>query len=305
VLKEFSQACLTVDILLFHRRLANPPALHCLLTLSSHNDSRTTVNVVPVEEPAQQEPTMAPTQELKADTPAVEEVPEDDGASVPQDEEEPQEYAATAVLQEDDEEQQGQPQANSTCGKVKVGVHEFDPRLQKETYILGVQAIRTFDDAMIEYNLTFAEYLTKTAGRTFDPPIKFEMAPNTMEGIFTEIEDQHLDFLYANPTAYSCVGVEFGAQPLATIISRLEVRGLTFDLDVFGGVIFTRSDNYEINTLDDLKDRVIAAGAISHIMAGQLQFYEMEKAGMSYIMDPKQVVFTYNQNDVVHGVLRG
>jgi ABC-type phosphate/phosphonate transport system substrate-binding protein len=36
-----------------------------------------------------------------------------------------------------------------------------------------------------------------------------------------------------------------------------------------------------------------------------LQFYEMEMAGMSYTMDPKQVVFTGNQRDVVQGVLDG
>lgn len=40
-------------------------------------------------------------------------------------------------------------------------------------------------------------------------------------------------------------------------------------------------------------------------MAAQLQFYEMEKAGMSYVMDPKQVAFTGNQFDVVNGVLDG
>jgi hypothetical protein len=40
-------------------------------------------------------------------------------------------------------------------------------------------------------------------------------------------------------------------------------------------------------------------------MAAQLQFYLMQKAGMSYVMDPKQVVFTGNQYDIVHGVLNG
>ena len=64
-------------------------------------------------------------------------------------------------------------------------------------------------------------------------------------------------------------------------------------------------DNTEINTILDLKDKVIGAGAISNILGGQVQFYEMLRAGMSYIMDPKQVVFTYNQEEVVRGVLTG
>jgi len=40
-------------------------------------------------------------------------------------------------------------------------------------------------------------------------------------------------------------------------------------------------------------------------MAGQMQIYELVKAGMSYVNDPKQVVFTKNQVEVVKGVLSG
>lgn len=67
--------------------------------------------------------------------------------------------------------------------------------------------------------------------------------------------------------------------------------------------MFTQAENDEINNIHDLKDKIIAAGGISMIMAAQLQFYHMEVAGMSYVMDPKQVVFTGNQVDVVQGVL--
>ena len=36
-----------------------------------------------------------------------------------------------------------------------------------------------------------------------------------------------------------------------------------------------------------------------------MQIYEMERNGMSYVNDPKQVIFTKNQIDVVHGILSG
>jgi hypothetical protein len=36
---------------------------------------------------------------------------------------------------------------------------------------------------------------------------------------------------------------------------------------VFGGVIATQYDNDEINTITDLKDKIIGAGSISMIMA--------------------------------------
>ena len=131
------------------------------------------------------------------------------------------------------------------------------------------------------------------------------MVPVNFKGLFDAVEEQAIDLFYANPGVYSCVGVEKGAQPLVTITSRLTVRGHTYDLDVFGGVMFARADNDDINGVKDLHDKVIGAGAISMIMAAQLQFYEMEVAGLSYVMDPKQVVFTGNQDDVVNGVLNG
>ena len=90
-----------------------------------------------------------------------------------------------------------------------------------------------------------------------------------------------------------------------TTVSRLEVRGRVFDLDVYGGVIATRADNEAINTILDLKDKIIGAGSTSFVNAAQTQFYEMVKAGMSYVMDPKQVVFTHNQDEVVDGILSG
>ncbi|CAB9496917.1 activated protein kinase catalytic subunit alpha-1 [Seminavis robusta] len=185
------------------------------------------------------------------------------------------------------------------------GLKHFDPHKHKTIYRVGVHAIRGFDAARQEYNTIFGEYLTATAGRRFTQPIQFEMVPVTFQGLFDAVEQEEIDFFYSNPGIYSCIGVEVGAQPLATIIARLDVRGTVYDLDVFGGVIATHKSNRDINTIHDLKGKIIAAGSISMILAGQVQFYEMEKAGMSYVMDPAQVVFTGNQFDVVKGILSG
>ena len=142
-------------------------------------------------------------------------------------------------------------------------LRQFDPRVHKKKYRIAVHAIRGFEAAYQEYNKTFADYLTETAGRRFDPPISFEMVAVNFKGLFDAVEEEAVDLFYSNPGIYSCVGVEQGAQPLATIISRLSVRGHTYDLDVFGGVMFARADNDEISGVVDLRDKVIGAGAIS------------------------------------------
>jgi ABC-type phosphate/phosphonate transport system substrate-binding protein len=65
------------------------------------------------------------------------------------------------------------------------------------------------------------------------------------------------------------------------------------------------ASNTAVNTIEDLKGKVIAGQAISVFAAGQSQFYVMLKAGLDYIMDPKQVVFTGNHDETVQGVLSG
>ena len=165
---------------------------------------------------------------------------------------------------------------------------QFKPRVHKQKYRVAVHATRGFDAAYNKYNKIFTDYLTATAGQRFEPPISFEMVPVNFKGLFDSVESQEVDLFFADPGIYSCVGVEQGAQPLATIVSRLTVRGHTYDLDVFGGVMFARADNDDINGVVDLRDKVIGAGAISMIMAAQLQFYEMGIAGLSYVMVRKR-----------------
>ena len=175
----------------------------------------------------------------------------------------------------------------------------------KSTYTVGVHAVRGLELSIQETTKVFSDYLTATAGKKFNPPIQFNVAAYFFGDLLDAIENQEVDFLYTNPGVYSCIGVQFGATPLATVVKNLSVRHQTFELDLYGGVIAVRQDNDQINTLRDLKDKIIGAGAIVDLMGGQMQIYEMEREGMSYVNDPKQVVFTKNQYDVVKGVLDG
>lgn len=192
--------------------------------------------------------------------------------------------------------------ADYSCWAEKI---KLDPYIHKSSYTIGVHANHGLDEAYNQAVGVFSEYLSATAGKKFDPPIEFLVVPNNFGELFTAIENEEVDFFYANPGVYSCIGTQVGATALATVIKRVEVRGSTYDLDVYGGVIAVRDDNDEINNIADLKNQIIGAGAIIDLMGGQLQIYEMEKAGMSFVNDPEQVIFTMDQADVVRGVLSG
>ena len=212
------------------------------------------------------------------------------------------------------------PLSYSDCHKDLIPFDES--RGHKRKFRVAVHAVRGLEEDLASYNETFATYLTATAGRRFDPPIEFELVAVGYEELFSAVEkveeyhsvasgqydekqDEQVDFIFANPSSYSCIGVEYGVTPLVTKISHTVVRGQSYSLDVLGGVIFARADNDAIHSIYDLKNKIIAASSLSVLMGGQTQMYEMVLAGLDYVMDPKQVIFTENKVDVVNGVLNG
>ena len=184
-------------------------------------------------------------------------------------------------------------------------LRKFNPSIHKSTYTVGVLAIRGFDAAYLEFNTTFNQYLSLTAGRRYDIPINFVMKPLNFTSLFSDSETSNVDFIYVNPSAYSCIESEYEAYSLASQVSRRNVHDVQYNLKKFGGVIVTRADNHKINTIQDLKNKVIAAASISGLGSGQMQFREMINNDMDYLNDPKQLIFTSNQGKVVQGVLEG
>ena len=60
----------------------------------------------------------------------------------------------------------------------------------------------------------------------------------------------------------------------------------------FIGTILVRADNDEINTVEDLKDKIIAGQDFSVFSAAQAQFWVMQQHDLNPVMGPKQVIFT-------------
>lgn len=147
----------------------------------------------------------------------------------------------------------------------------------KRVYTVGVLAIRGAEAAYADFNRTFSDYLTATAGRRFASPdggphgIRFEMKPLDFVSLFTDIRDRQVDYIYVNPSAYSCIESEYGASSLASQTSRHVVEGRTYDLRRFGGVIAARADRDDIQSIQDLRGKIIAAASISGLGSGQMQ----------------------------------
>jgi ABC transporter, phosphonate, periplasmic substrate-binding protein len=92
---------------------------------------------------------------------------------------------------------------------------------------------------------------------------------------------------------------------LVTLRSRRVVGGETYDLAKFGGVVIARADNDQVQSLIDIRGKIVAAVSISGLGSRQMQFHEMKQTGLSHFTDLKQLVFTSDQGKIVTGVLNG
>eukprot|EP00980_Cylindrotheca_fusiformis_P023385 scaffold10429_cov126-Cylindrotheca_fusiformis.AAC.16 len=194
------------------------------------------------------------------------------------------------------------PTGSLNCAQ---GFQKYDPLTQKRVYTVGVHAPSGSATARKELNLTFETYLNAAVGRRWDPPIQFKMrvSEDPLHDWIDEKED--VDFMYSDTGIYSCFGVEVGAQPLVNTVSHLKSRGRPYDLDIFAGTMIVLATNERVNDVEDLKDKVIGAQAFSDFAGAQAQFYVMGKNGVDFVVDPKQVVFTGDNDDTVQGVLDG
>eukprot|EP00980_Cylindrotheca_fusiformis_P016238 scaffold4825_cov132-Cylindrotheca_fusiformis.AAC.15 len=237
--------------------------------------------------------------------------------------------AASAALSPDWTAEEHWPQGELNC---ETGYREFDDLTQKRTYYVGIHAPAGIDKAYREFNLTFDKYLNEVVGKRWEPPIEFKIkvADEPLRDWIDRGEE--VDFMYTETGIFSCIGIEIGAQPLGTTVARLNARGRDNSLDVFAGkspsgsaaqsphpvrssdpfstfllkgTMLVLKTNRDIDSVEDLKDKVIGAQAYSDFAGAQAQFYMMRNNGLDHIMDPKKVIFTGNSDETVQGVLDG
>ncbi|CAB9513585.1 activated protein kinase catalytic subunit alpha-1 [Seminavis robusta] len=179
--------------------------------------------------------------------------------------------------------------------------------LPKTVYKVGVLGNRGIETLYKEYNMTFETYLTTTAGQRFDPPISFEIHPFLFgeQGILDTAVSGTVDFTFMNPALYSCVESEANANSLVTLLNKRVVNGVTHGLSQFGGVIFVRHDNTNVQSVADVQGKRVATTSATSLGSGQMQFREMQQVGLHQFQDVQQLIFMESQERVVHAVIRG
>lgn len=138
------------------------------------------------------------------------------------------------------------------------------------TVNIGVLSFRSAEKTTQQWQ-PLASYLSEELNR------KVNISNYTHQDLEAAILKYQLDVVITNPAHYVFLQHHSKlSSPLATKVTTLN----NYELDAFGGVIFTRSDSGASSSLADLNNAHIAVSSINAFGGYIMQAYEMTSAGL-------------------------
>jgi len=141
-----------------------------------------------------------------------------------------------------------------------------------------------------------ARYLTNLL-----PDYDFEIVPLDFDEVDKAVRENQVDFILVNPGIYVNLEYKYRVSRLATIHN---LRG-DDAYKVFGGVIFTRSDHKDIETLKDLKGKSFMAVDANSLGGFQMAWRELNAIGINPYEDFSRLEFGGIHDHVVRSVVKG
>ena len=141
-----------------------------------------------------------------------------------------------------------------------------------------------------------------TALKQSIPEHNFVIQALTYPEMNKAVTDRQLDFVLTNPAHFIQLKKHGGlSAPLATL--AVTVNGQRSS--VFGGAIFCRATQSDINTLKDIKDKTIAVPDAESLGGYLMQAYELHRVGVHLPEDAKLVMTGMPHDNVIKAVLDG
>jgi two-component system sensor histidine kinase TtrS len=152
------------------------------------------------------------------------------------------------------------------------------------------------DEATLRMWGPTAHYLTYNI-----PTHKFIIQPLKFDVVDSAVEKGEIDFVLVNPGIYVNLEVKYRVSRIATLYNRRN----DVAYKIFGGVIFTRKEHPEINTIEDLRDHTMMAVDTTSLGGFQMAMREMVEQGVDPYHDLKSLRFSGIHDQVVIAVLKG
>jgi diguanylate cyclase (GGDEF)-like protein/PAS domain S-box-containing protein len=161
---------------------------------------------------------------------------------------------------------------------------------------IGVLAFRDTQATQKQWS-ALGDYLGQAIGGR-----AVSILPYYMDDLSRAVAANEIDFVLTQPEHYVLLRAKHGMAAVSTLVP------LAGDQPVsrFGGVIFTRAERNDINTLPDLRGKIIASTHQNSFGSYRIQQWTLLKAGIQFPGDAKTIVFTNPpQDQVVDLVLSG
>jgi len=88
-----------------------------------------------------------------------------------------------------------------------------------KTYIIGATPVGPFHQFLSQFSPTFEIFLNTEVAPTIGDRVRFQLIVFESEDAVRMVKDKRIDFLYTNPSTFSCLELLSGAQAIATVKS--------------------------------------------------------------------------------------
>jgi ABC-type phosphate/phosphonate transport system substrate-binding protein len=167
---------------------------------------------------------------------------------------------------------------------------------QKEEVNIGVYTFRAKGETLKSF-----QPLADRLGRDI-PSHHFNIIPLSIKELNKEIADEKLNFIITNVANYIVISEFHPASNLAGFVAKAKDGQPVYTM---GGVIMTRADRTDINTLDDLKHKKIVAVGKQVIGAYLTQAEVLYDKGIDLQKDAKVTFRDVVQDELVLDVIQG
>lgn len=134
------------------------------------------------------------------------------------------------------------------------------------------------------------------------PNIPLQLRVYFYDELNLAVHNQEVDFVLTQPANYVLLTYRNQlSSPLASLINLED----SFATDKFGGVIFTRANNHQINDVQQLKGKVIATSDKQSLGSYQMQAFELLEHGINLDKDATLLEIGQPQTLAVEAVLSG
>jgi ABC-type phosphate/phosphonate transport system substrate-binding protein len=130
---------------------------------------------------------------------------------------------------------------------------------------------------------------------------RFILVPLEFDKIDNAVKNREVEFIIANSGIYVELEIRHKASRIATMENLAFGKGYT----QFGGVIFTRAERNDINSIEDLRGRKFMAANRMSLGGWRTAWGEIKKSGLDPEKDFASLDFAKNHTDVVRAVQKG